>query len=633
MKITPKLTLALMVMIVAVSSLFSFLHMQHYPTPFLERFFHSTGPWMHTMRLFIEATLISFSTLWMVRWSVHGAVRRAASWIKELRLGSNGDPAGSPPKNAMIEPLTKEVQQLATRFVEARAAAESEARLRQAAESLWTPERLKEFTRSQLKGTPLFVVSYREPYQHFRHGRHVECVVPPSGLVTALEPVLRACEGTWIACGNGDADREVVDDHDRVRVPPAQPLYTLRRVWISPGEEKGHYSGFSNEGLWPLCHIAHTRPLFRQQDWEIYKEVNERFALTALEEMEGTEEPWVLIQDYHFALLPRLIKERRPDARVALFWHIPWPNPESFGICPWKRELVEGMLGADLIGFHIQYHCNHFLDTVDQTVECRVNREHSTVNRRGHATWVKPFPISVAFTQDASSAPTSAAPPDKAALLRGLGTQARFFAVGVDRIDYTKGILERFRGVERFLDKYPDYRGQFTFVELAAPSRTTIKRYNDFVTEVDAEAERINARFRTREWSPLVVLKKHHSHRDIEPFYRAADACLVTSLHDGMNLVAKEFVAARDDGDGVLILSNFTGASRELRGCLIVNPYDIDEIAESIRKSLEMDPQERAARMYMMRQIVRERNIYRWASGFIGELARVPTKPMEKVSV
>jgi len=633
MRISPKFMLALTAMITAVSSLFSFLHMHHYHAVFFEVFFHSDSPWMHTLRLFIEAALISLSTVWMIRWSARGAIRRAASWIKELRLGSNGEVTGSPPKNTMIEPLTQEVQQLATRFIEARAAAEAEARLRQAGESLWTPERLKEFARSQLREKPLFVISYREPYQHFRRGRQIECVVPPSGLVTALEPVLRACGGTWIACGNGDADREVVDERDHVRVPPEEPLYTLRRVWVSAGEEKGHYSGFSNEGLWPLCHIAHTRPLFRQEDWELYKEVNERFAMAALEEMEGTDEPCVLIQDYHFALLPRLIKQRRPDARVALFWHIPWPNPESFGICPWKKELIEGMLGADLVGFHIQYHCNHFLDTVDQTVECRVNREHSTVNRQGHATWVKSFPISVAFTQDASSAPTTAAPPDKIALLKGLGVQARYLGMGVDRIDYTKGILERFRGIERFLDKYPHYRGEFTFVELGAPSRTIIKRYNDFITEVDAEVERINNRFQTKEWRPLIVLKKHHSHRDIEPFYRAADACLVTSLHDGMNLVAKEFVAARNDGDGALILSNFTGASRELRGCLIVNPYDSDEIAEAIRQALEMDPQERATRMHMMREIVRDRNIYRWASGLLGELARVPTKLLEKVPV
>jgi len=617
-------------MITLVTSFFSFLQVRHYNDRFLQEFFHPTSPLSHALRLFVEAVLISFSTLWIVRWSLRGAMHRAAHWIKELRLGNSHESSDPLPKSPLIDPLTKEVRHLATSFFAARAAAEAEAKLRQNAESLWTPERLKEFARSQLRDKPLFVISYREPYQHIRRGRQIEYIVPPGGLVTALEPVLRACGGTWIACGNGEADRDVVDARDKIRVPPDEPLYTLRRVWISPEDEKGHYLGFSNEGLWPLCHIAHTRPLFRSEDWELYEKVNERFAQVALEELEGTEEPWVLIQDYHFALLPRLIKEKRPDARIALFWHIPWPNPESFGICPWKKELVEGMLGADLVGFHIQYHCNHFLDTVDQTVECRVNREHSTVNRQGHATWVKPFPISVAFTQDASIVPLSAAPPDKAALLKGWGVQAQYLGVGVDRIDYTKGIIERFRGIERFLDKCPDYRGRFTFIELAAPSRTLIKRYKDFVAELDAEAERINNRFKTMDWRPLIVIKKQHSHREIEPFYKAADVCLVTSLHDGMNLVAKEFVAARGDGDGVLILSNFTGAARELRGCLLVNPYDTDEIAEAIHRALRMDPQERATRMHMMREIVRDRNIYRWAAGLLGELARVPIHPIGK---
>ncbi|MDE2238060.1 MAG: trehalose-6-phosphate synthase, partial [Elusimicrobia bacterium] len=425
----------------------------------------------------------------------------------------------------------------------ARASAEQEARLRIAGQSIWTPERLRAHVQSKLEGQPLFVVSNREPYQHVHQGKSTGVLVPASGLVTALEPILRACDGTWIAHGAGDADREAVDSHDRLRVPPEEPAYTLRRVWLTPEEEKGYYYGFANEGLWPLCHIAHTRPIFRAKDWGYYQEVNEKFAQAVLDEIEGVENPAVLAQDYHFALLPRMIKEKRPDARVALFWHIPWPNPESFGICPWQTELLYGMLGADLVGFHTQYYCNNFLETVDRTLECRIDRERFSVIKEEHLTAVKPFPVSVHFA--ASPQGFSAAPADKPALLKELHSNAGILGIGVDRVDYTKGILERFRAVERLLDKYPAYRGRFTLVQIGAPSRTHIKRYNDFLAETEAEADRINWRFKASSWRPIVLLNRHHNHREILPYYKAADVCLVTSLSDGMNLVCKEFISAR----------------------------------------------------------------------------------------
>jgi trehalose 6-phosphate synthase len=477
---------------------------------------------------------------------------------------------------------------------------------------------------NQLQESPLYVVSNREPYIHIHRGKSVEMMVPASGLVTALEPILRICDGTWIAHGSGDADREVVDKRDRLRVPPEDPRYTLRRVWLSKEEEEGYYFGFSNEGLWPLCHIAHTRPTFRAADWEQYQAVNRKFAEAVLDEMAGAEQPALLIQDYHFALLPRLIKQERPDARVAIFWHIPWPNPQAFGICPWQRELLDGLLGADLIGFHIQSHCNYFLETVDTALESRIDWERFAVNRRDHITLVGPFPISVAVpeTSNEPASPRSSYL-ERGVLLKNLGVQATFMGVGVDRVDYTKGILERFRGIERFLDKYPAYRGQFTFVQIGAPSRTHIKRYHDLLAEVEAEAERINWRFQTSSWKPIAFLKRHHTHQEIEQFYRAADLSMVTSLHDGMNLVAKEFIAARDDEQGALILSGFTGASRELRDALIVNPYDIEQLAEALRYALEMDPEERKARMQRLRRVVKEHNIYRWAGNLIKELSEV----------
>jgi alpha,alpha-trehalose-phosphate synthase [UDP-forming] len=567
--------------------------------------------------------LISLITLLIVRWSITGPIARTANWMKALRTGRGATARVKVPDLEMFRPLAREVATFAESLNIARSAAELEARLRDTAESSWTADRLAVHLHDRLEGNRLFVVSNRQPYIHTRRGKTLEIKVPASGLVTALEPVLCACGGTWVAHGSGDADLEGVDRNDRLAVPPDDPRYTLRRVWLTKEEEAGYYYGFANEGLWPLCHIAHTRPLFRASDWKHYQDVNRKFADALLEEMENTARPVVLVQDYHFALLPRMIKQSRPDARVAIFWHIPWPNPEAFGICPWQSELVDGLLGADLIGFHIQSHCTNFLHTVDRTVESRIDWEHYTVQRLEHRTAVQPFPISVGFAEVPAEPHSESAYEERAALLKTLGVDATLMGVGVDRLDYTKGILERFLAVERFLEKYPQYQGVFTFVQIGAPSRTHIKRYHDLQAEVEAEADRINWRFQTSQWKPIVLLNRQHSHKEIEPFYRTADLCLVTSLHDGMNLVAKEFVAARHDERGALILSCFTGAARELRDALQVNPYDIDQTAEAIRAALEMPAEEKQVRMQRMRKLVREHNVYYWAAGLIGELCDV----------
>jgi alpha,alpha-trehalose-phosphate synthase [UDP-forming] len=579
--------------------------------------------WRETfLRVLTYVFLIVLITLLIVRWSIAAPIARTAQWMRALRTGRIPSRQKIPDLD-LFRPLARELANFAESLHQARSAAETEARLRDAGESLWTADRLAAHVRARLDNGRLFVVSNREPYMHMRRGKSVEVVVPPSGLVTALEPVLQACDGTWIAHGNGDADRETVDAHDRLRVPPEDPRYSLRRVWLSQAEEEGYYYGFSNEGLWPLCHIAHTRPIFRAEDWNYYQEVNRKFADAVLDEIRDVEKPIVLVQDYHFALLPRLIKEKRPEARVAIFWHIPWPNPEAFDISPWRRELVDGLLGADLIGFHIQSHCNNFLQTVDRVVESLVDWEHFSVRRLDHLTLVRPFPISVDFTD----APLPEATPDsyeeRSSLLKALGVEATFMGVGVDRVDYTKGILERFLAIERFLEKYPSYQGQFTFVQIGAPTRGQLKPYHDLMTELEAETERINRRFQTDKWRPIVFLNRQHSHPEIQKYYRAADLCLVTSLHDGMNLVAKEFVAARHDERGVLILSCFTGAAREMRDALQINPYDIDQTAEAIRSALTMDPEEKQARMQRMRKAVLEHNVYRWAGTLIAELCEL----------
>jgi alpha,alpha-trehalose-phosphate synthase [UDP-forming] len=577
-----------------------------------------------SLRVVVEIFLIGITALLIIRWTIEGPAARTLQWIRASRAGKvSSQPALSDRDPFM--PLRNEVTTLVQSLAAARESAEKEARLREAGESTWTAERLAVHVRSKLNSSRLFVVSNREPYMHSRDGKSLKVLIPASGLVTALEPILRACDGTWIAHGSGDADRETVDRNDRLAVPPDEPKYTLRRVWLNKDEEEGYYYGFANEGLWPLCHIAHTRPLFRSQDWEHYERVNRKFAEAVLDEMAGTKQPALLIQDYHFALLPKMIKKERPDARVAIFWHIPWPNPEAFSICPWQRELLDGLLGADLVGFHIQSHCDNFLETVNRALESRVEWEHFSVNREDHVTAVKPFPISVAPNMEDAKQPRDwrLASAERDALLKELGVEALYLGVGVDRVDYTKGILERFLAVERFLERHPTYEGKFTFVQIGAPSRTHIRRYHEFLGEVEAEAERINWRFRAERWKPIVFRKRHHSHEEIARFYRAADLCLVTSLHDGMNLVAKEFVSSRDDEDGVLMLSRFTGASRELRDALVVNPYDTDEMSEAIHYGLEMDSKERRTRMQSMRQTVKEQNIYRWAGTLIAELCQV----------
>ncbi len=578
------------------------------------------------LRSLTLSVLIAVITLLVIRWSITGPIAQIAMWMRELRTekGCIDQPVVIS-RGDVLAPLISEATHLAKSLAMARARADEAGRLRLKGEALWTEQMLKEHMRAELGGKRLFLVSNREPYMHIKEGTEIKCIVPAGGLVTALDPVMRACDGIWVAHGSGESDREIVDANDKLRVPPDQPAYTLKRVWLSKEEEDGYYYGFSNEGMWPLCHITHTRPVFRLDDWLHYQRVNDKFAEAVLKEIAEEESPLVLIQDYHLALLPLLIKKRRPDARVALFWHIPWPNPEAYGICPWQQEILMGMLGADIIGFHIQFHCNNFLDTVDRFLESKIDWEQFSVERGGQITFVKPFPISVDFESPVlhGAKGSQGKEPTKEQLLKEIGVQTQYLGVGVDRIDYTKGIIERFRAIERFLEKYPEFIGKFTFVELGAPSRTHIKRYHDLVSEVVETADRINWRFQIKGWKPIVFLKAHHSHEKIVPFYKAADICLVTSLHDGMNLVAKEFVASRDDENGVLILSQFAGASRELTDAIIINPYDIEGMADAIRLSLAMDSHEKTERMSRMRDEVREHNIYRWAGNLITALARL----------
>lgn len=571
-------------------------------------------------RWFMQALLVSFITILVVRWGIFSPINKIVDWVKAARIG-NIDELKSNPPASFLAPLHKEITHIAKAMHDAKLSAEEEARLRANAESVWTPERLKVEVETLLQNKNLVVVSNREPYMHIHAGKEIKCIVPASGMITAMEPILKACGGLWIASGSGDADRETVNKHDKIQVPPEEPKYTLRRLWQTKEEEEHFYYGFSNEGLWPLCHIAHTRPVFRKDDWHYYKKVNQDFADAVIEETKNQEAPFILIQDYHFALLPELIKKEKPKACVAIFWHIPWPNPESFGICPWQKEILIGMLGADLIGFHTQYHCNHFLETVNNSLESRVLWENFSVRMSGHTTLVKPFPISIAFTPKDFENHSKKTNPSH--ILAEQGITAEHFGIGVDRIDYTKGIIEKFLALERFFEKNPDYIGKFTFIQIGAPSRTLIKNYADMVSAVEKEAERINHRFKQKNWKAILLLKKHHSHQEIKPFYISADLCMVTSLHDGMNLVAKEFIAERSQNDGVLILSRFAGASQQMKGALIINPYDTERTAEAIKLALEMPQSEQQLRMQMLRQDIISNNIYTWAANLLRTMANL----------
>ncbi|HAF43376.1 MAG TPA: trehalose-6-phosphate synthase [Gallionellaceae bacterium] len=513
--------------------------------------------------------------------------------------------AGVQPRLSEFKPIARDLQRLIHEL-------ESDARARDEDQITWSPESLRAILHGELRGEDVIVVSNREPYIHQRRGDRIEVQQPASGLVTALEPIMRACSGTWIAHGSGSADREVVDKDDRVAVPPDHPAYQIRRVWLTPEEEAGYYYGFANEGMWPLCHIAHVRPTFRSSDWAQYVAVNHKFAQAVVSESK-TKNPIVLVQDYHFALLPKMIREELPDAIIITFWHIPWPNPESFAICPWRDEVLAGMLGSSILGFHTQFHCNNFVDTVDRFLEARVDRESFTVSFGGKTTAVRRYPISIAWPPE----PEMVAKPiaDCRSDIRsknGLPPEHKL-GVGVDRLDYTKGIVERFHAIERLLELHPEWIGRFSFVQVAAPTRTGIDEYRHHEVQVRELAARINARFAQSGPPPIVLKVEHHESRDVYEYFRASDLCFVSSLHDGMNLVAKEFVAARDDERGVLILSQFTGAARELPEALIVNPYDADQCATALNMALVMPAEEQRDRMRLMRGLVAEFNVFRWA--------------------
>ncbi|MCI0651610.1 MAG: trehalose-6-phosphate synthase [Planctomycetes bacterium] len=559
----------------------------------------------------ILGAVISLLTVATAQLSLRG-------WLAGMRALLRGEMLLRPPASAVspeLKPLVKDLRALVREL-------DTERRARDESQVTWSPQALRRILHDDLSGDEVLTVSNRQPYIHRYHDGQIDVQVPASGLVTALEPVMRACSGTWIAHGNGSGDRAVVDEKDGVAVPPEDPCYRVRRVWLTDAEESGYYYGFANEGLWPLCHIAHTRPIFRTSDWNHYETVNRRFA-DAVRDEAHTADPVVLVQDYHFGLLPRLIFERIPAATIITFWHIPWPNPEAFGICPWREELLEGLLGSSILGFHTRFHCNNFIDTVDRYLEARIDRETSVISFKGKQTAVNHYPISIEWPVRWLRTQESVETARTAIRARNGMHDDLCVGVGVDRLDYTKGIIERFLAIERLLELEPSWVGKFAFVQIAAPSRTKIDQYQRFEVEVRALAERINERFGVDGYVPIRLLVEHHEPEQVFEYYRGCDVCIVSSLHDGMNLVAKEFVAAREDERGVLILSQFTGAARELPEALMVNPYNVDQFAAALHVALTMSPREQRDRMRSMRGLIQEFNVYRWAGKMLIDAARM----------
>jgi trehalose 6-phosphate synthase len=551
------------------------------------------------LAFFVLSLAASLATVAAARWAWRG-------WTSELRraLSSEG--------SREFQPLLRDVRALVERL----------AREREGQAGPWSAARLRATLKEHLHGERVVMLANREPYIHERHDGGVRVVHPASGLVTALEPVMRACSGVWVAHGSGSADRETVDARDHVRVPPGEESYDIRRIWLSEAEESGYYYGLANEGLWPLCHLAHRRPLFRAADWDHYLRVNQRFADAVCEEVDS-DDPIVLVQDYHFALAPKMIRARLPRATILAFWHIPWPNAERFGICPWREELLGGLLGASILGFHTQQHCNNFIESADTYLETRIDREAQAIVQGARRTNVRPYPISIEWPPKQL---VGVPPADvcRAAVRRELGLDAgALVGVGVDRLDYTKGIEERLGAVDELLARHAELRGRFTFVQLAAPSRTRIPHYRELNERIEELTQGINRRWGTETYRPIALLRAHHEPDTVMRFYRAADLCYVSSLHDGMNLVAKEFVAAREDELGVLVLSQFTGAARDLSEALIVNPYDLRQAADAMAAALAMPASEQRERMRAMRRLLAEFNVYRWAGKMLVDAAEL----------
>jgi len=491
---------------------------------------------------------------------------------------------------------------------------------------MWTKADLQQLIKEKLSDYLFVVVSNRQPYVHVMKKGKVYCQRGAGGVITALDPIMQACKGLWVAYSDGDADRRVTDKEGKIMVPCDNPAYTLKRVWITKEEEQGYYYGYSNEALWPLCHMAFQRPVFRESDWDYYCQVNRKFADAVLKEV-GNQKAFVWIQDYHFTLLSKILKEKAGQRLIiAHFWHIPWPNSETFRICPQKHDILEGLLANDLLGFHIRYHCDNFMETIDREIESKIDRERFSIVRSGHETLIRPYPISIDFEglNEASRSPASAS--NIETLKEEFSLFGMKVLLGLDRIDYTKGIPERLLAIDRLLEKHPELKEKIVFLQMGEISRLHIPKYKTLNDDLNRIVEEINWRHSTDTWKPVVLVRRHLSFHELVAFYRLGDLCIVSSLHDGMNLVAKEFLSARSDEGGMLVLSQFTGAARELTDAILINPYDREQFSDGIYQALTLTEEERCKRIKKLREVIQNNNIYRWAGKILSELLKFEFK-------
>ncbi|CAN5874436.1 trehalose-6-phosphate synthase [soil metagenome] len=468
--------------------------------------------------------------------------------------------------------------------------------------------------------TQIIVLSNREPYSHEMVAEgQVELRHSASGLVHAVEPLLSACGGVWVAHGSGSADRTVVDAFDRVDVPPDDPQYRLRRVWLTDDEYAGYYYGFANDALWPLCHRAFVKPVFRAADLDAYRAANARFADAVCEEAVD-DTPIVLVQDYHFAFAPAMLRERLPLSTIVTFWHVPWPERQRFSICPWGPQLLDGLLGSSIVGFQTDSDRGNFAAAVRATLDAKVSDDVSAIAYNGRQIALGVYPASIAWTPEKDDVISVAECRASVCETLALGDDVRI-AVGVDRLDYTKGIEEKFLAVEQLLEMYPEYRNRLVLIQLAEPTRPGLATYIELRARVRATAERINLAYGTGDYCPIILLEGHHPQPEVSRYLRAADVCVVSSLHDGMNLVGKEFVRARTDERGVLVLSTFAGAARSLDDALVINPYDAQGTADVIARALRMAESEQRSRMRKLRRTVAASDAHRWAADMLADAA------------
>jgi trehalose 6-phosphate synthase len=486
---------------------------------------------------------------------------------------------------------------------------------------MWTQGALHRLIRNRLRDTRFILVSHREPYIHHRTSGGVVCLRGEPGLASTLNSMMSVVRGLWVAHGSGDADRRYDGANQRAFMPPRNPAYILRRVWLSKKLQDEYDHGLAQEGLWPLCHAVFHRPSFEWQHWKSYRRANQIFAEAVLEEA-GGKTAFVFVPDYHFGLLPRILKARNPNLIVAQFWQIPWPHYESFRIFPWTQELIEGMLGSDLLGFQSNYDCRNFLECVDRTIEARVDRVEGEVIRNGKSMFVRPFPIGIDYERHTAAATASEVDREMHRWRRRLGLRTEFVGIGIDPLDCSKGIPDRLEALDLFFSKHPEFCGRLTFVQIGVPSREQIRAHQPLYLEITGRVKKINAKWGRDYWRPINLLRGAYSQSQLIALHRLADFCLITSPHEGMNLAAKEFVASRFDADGVLIVSQFTETPREFPDALHVNPFAKDEVAEAIRCAVTLAPDQRRRRMLRLRAAVAEANIYRWAGKIISTLVK-----------